>query len=150
MATTIALDISAADDRKNFTWNGATNTIESQAVVGEGAMACGNTASIETNGGYIRCVPTLSAGLMSWGLSLEGHGPGVSDGYLPLSGYATDIIDIGIEYTLNGAVPVYRIIDGQITNNVYVIIVILNQHAMCVNLQMLMMSLLYLVKEVIL
>ena len=119
LATTIALDISAADDRKNFTWNGATNTIESQAVVGEGAMACGNTASIETNGGYIRCVPTLSAGLMSWGLSLEGHGPGVSDGYLPLSGYATDIIDIGIEYTLNGAVPVYRIIDGQITNNVY-------------------------------
>ena len=44
--TTIALDISAADDRKNFTWNGATNTIASQAVVGEGSMACGKTASI--------------------------------------------------------------------------------------------------------
>tara|TARA_R110002020_G_scaffold118361_3_gene270590 strand:+ start:279 stop:2345 length:2067 start_codon:yes stop_codon:yes gene_type:complete len=119
LAATIPLDISAADDRKNFSWNGGTNTIASLAVVGEGAMACGNTAQFETNGGYIRCVPTLTGGTSSWGLSLEGHGPGVSDGYHPLATHAPDIIDIGVEYSLSSAVPVYRIIDGQLSNNVY-------------------------------
>jgi len=117
--TTIPLDLSAAENRANFTWNGGTNTITSTAVVGESAMACGNVGEFEVNGGYIRCIPTISGGTSAWGLSLEGRGHGVGDNYLPLNNFPVETIDIGIEYAINNGNPVYRIIDGQIINAAY-------------------------------
>ena len=114
-------DISAATDRLNFTWDAGNLRLESTAVVGQSCMAIGNTMDIELNGGYIRTIPSLTGGSMAFGLSLEGIGNGVGDNYQPISNYPTNIIDIGIEFTtepVSGS-TVYRIIDGQVVNNVY-------------------------------
>ena len=114
-------DISTATDRLNFDWDGATTGIVSLAVGGQSAMAVGTTIDLELNGGYIRTTPNLSGGTMTWGLSFEGIGEGVADTYQVVSTYPHSIIDIGIEYSIEptSGNQVYRIIDGQVVNNVY-------------------------------
>jgi len=113
--------ISAAVDRLNFNWDGATNSIVSVASGGDSAMAVGRTIDLELNGGYIVCVPNLSAGQMTWGLSFEGISTQIVNNYQTVSTYPHSIIDIGIEYSIDtdSGNHVYRLIDGQIVNNVY-------------------------------
>ena len=114
-------DLAVADDRLNFTWDAAALRLQSTAVAGQSCMAIGNAMDIELNGGYIRTIPSLTGGTMAFGLSFEGIGNGVGDNYQPISTYPTNIIDVGIEFSIEpvSGNHVYRIIDGQVINSAY-------------------------------
>ena len=129
----IAYEIQSAGDRTPndavfdaadvLTWTigGTGNRLTS---VGGAAVnvGYGNGLDIDVNGGYMVATPTLTAGTMAWGISLEGQGSDpATDVYLPKTyanmGLATPIIDIGIQFeiaTVGGVnSTVYKIIDGQ-------------------------------------
>ena len=83
-------------------------------------MACGNDFDVEPNGGFLACMPNSVAGggtNMAFGLSIVGDG----FGWQPVNTYSPDLIDIGIEFNIEAVSGehVYRIIDGQIKNNIY-------------------------------
>tara|TARA_R110002153_G_scaffold15912_10_gene56562 strand:- start:5 stop:2065 length:2061 start_codon:yes stop_codon:yes gene_type:complete len=117
-------DLSAVGDRANFLWTGVGTILTSVAVVGEGCMACGNEIDVELNGGFIACRPNnvaLGTNNMAFGISIVGDGNSASDQWQPLGTYSPDLIDVGLEFATDVSTGnhVYRIIDGQIKNNVY-------------------------------
>lgn len=111
----------AANDLLTWVAGGTGNRLTS---AGGAAVNVGyaNTSDIDLNGGYMVVTPTLaSTGTSAWGYSLEGHGDGATDKYLPKTyatiDLATPIIDIGIQFEAIqiGGVDffTYKIIDGQ-------------------------------------
>ena len=117
-------DLSAVGDRANFTWTPVGTILTSVAVVGEGCMACGNEIDVELNGGFIACRPNnvaVGTNNMAFGISIVGDGNSASDQWQPLGTYSPDLIDVGLEFATDVSTGnhVYRIIDGQIKNNVY-------------------------------
>ena len=83
-------------------------------------MACGNDITVDLNGGYLITEPVLTAGWLAFGFSLEGNGFN-NIGYQPIAAGTLGMIDIGIEFSIEAVSGshVYRIIDGQLANNLY-------------------------------
>lgn len=114
----------AVADRKNFNFTIPGTILTSVGVASEACMACGNEIDVEPNGGYILCRPNNVTGgtdNMAFGISIVGDGNSADDQWQPLNTYSPELIDIGLEF---GVEPVstnhvYRIIDGQVKNNVY-------------------------------
>ena len=90
--------------------NNFTPTADSiSAINGDPAMAV-SPNTFDPNGGYIAMTPTLTAGKSAVGILFVGKG---HDDPLNITGvYQPENIDVGIEFSLDTAQPVFQIIDG--------------------------------------
>jgi len=99
----------------SITWtagqvNNFTPTTDSiSAIDGDPAMAV-SPNTFDPNGGYIAMTPTLAAGKSAVGILFMGKG---HDDPLNITGvYQPENIDVGIEFSLDTAQPIFQIIDG--------------------------------------